>query len=111
MIQVGDMKFVDFDETLDRDLGPKGTSKRDEFERDVDASVRAYRLGEAIKQARISQNLTQEQLGEKIGVQKSQISRLERGKSISLSSISRIFRAMNIPVSLEMGSLGKVALW
>ncbi len=111
MIQVGDMKFIDFEETLDRDLGPVGTSKRDNFERNVDEAVHAYKLGEAIKQARLSQNLTQEQLGEKIGVQKAQISRLERGKSISLSSITRVFKAMGIPLSLEMGKMGKVALW
>lgn len=111
MIQVGDMKFIDFEETLDRDLGPVGTSKRDNFERNVDEAVHAYKLGEAIRQARLSQNLTQEQLGEKIGVQKAQISRLERGKSISLSSITRVFKAMGIPVSLEMGQIGKVALW
>lgn len=111
MIQVGDMKFIDFEETLDRDLGPIGTSKRDEFERDVDETVHAYKLGEAIKQARLSQHLTQEQLGERIGVQKAQISRLERGKSISLSSITRLFRAMGIPLTLEMGKIGRVALW
>ncbi len=111
MIQVGDMKFIDFEETLDRDLGPVGTSRRDNFERNVDEAVHAYKLGEAIKQARLSQNLTQEQLGEKIGVQKAQISRLERGKSISLSSITRVFKAMGIPLSLEMGQIGKVALW
>lgn len=111
MIQVGDMKFIDFEETLDRDLGPVGTSKRDNFERNVDEAVHAYKLGKAIRQARLSQNLTQEQLGEKIGVQKAQISRLERGKSISLSSITRVFKAMGIPLSLEMGKIGKVALW
>ncbi len=111
MIQVGDMKFIDFEETLDRDLGPVGTSRRDNFERNVDEAVHAYKLGEAIRQARLSQNLTQEQLGEKIGVQKAQISRLERGKSISLSSITRVFKAMGIPLSLEMGKMGKVALW
>ena len=86
MIQIGDMKFIDFEETLDRDLGPVGTSRRDNFERNVDEAVHAYKLGEAINQARLSQNLTQEQLGEKIGVQKAQISRLERGKSISTST-------------------------
>ncbi|MBR5061732.1 MAG: helix-turn-helix transcriptional regulator [Prevotella sp.] len=111
MIQVGDMKFIDFEETLDRDFGPVGTPRRDEFERNVDESVHAYKLGEAIRQARISQNLTQEQLGKKVGVQKAQISRLERGKSISLSNITRIFKAMGIPLTLEMGNIGKVALW
>ena len=30
MEQVGDMKFIDFEETLDRDLGIVGPPKRDE---------------------------------------------------------------------------------
>lgn len=111
MKQVGDMNFIDFEEILDRDLGPVGTPERDNFERSVDEAVHAYRLGEAIKQARLSKNLTQEQLGERIGVQKAQISRLERGKSVSLANITRVFKAMGIPVALEMSGVGKVALW
>lgn len=111
MKQVGDMKLYDFDEFLDEEYGPVGTSERDEFERDVDECVSAYRLGEAIKKARISKNLTQEQLGEKVGVQKSQISRLERGRSISLGSMTRVFKAMGIPLTLEVGNIGKVSLW
>lgn len=111
MKEADNMKFIDFEDTLDRDLGPLGTSRRDDFERDVDEYVQAYKLGEAIKRARLSQHLTQEQLGEKIGVQKSQISRLESGRSVSLSSITRLFKAMGIPLNLEIGNLGKVALW
>ncbi len=42
MEQVGDMKFIDFEDVLDRDLGKVGTPKRDEFERKVDESVRAH---------------------------------------------------------------------
>ena len=41
MEKIGDMKFIDFDDMLDRDLGKVGTPKRDEFERKVDESVRA----------------------------------------------------------------------
>jgi len=40
MEQIGDMKFVDFEEILERDLGKIGTPKRDEFERKVDESVK-----------------------------------------------------------------------
>jgi transcriptional regulator with XRE-family HTH domain len=72
--------------------------------------LQAYHIGEAIKQARLTKNLTQEQLGEKIGVQKSQISRLERGKSITLSSLMRLFSAMEIPLTLDMEGVGKISL-
>ena len=105
------MKLYDFEELLEEDYGPIGTPARDAFERDVDEAVHAYKLGEAIKQARLSQNLTQAELGEKVGIQKSQVSRLERGRSISLSSMTRVFRAMGIPLTLEVGNIGKVALW
>lgn len=111
MKKVGDMKLYDFEELLEEDYGPIGTPERDEFERSVDEAVHAYKVGEAIRQARISKNLTQEQLGERMGVQKSQISRLEKGKSISFSSLTRAFKALGIPLSLDMAGLGKVALW
>jgi transcriptional regulator with XRE-family HTH domain len=56
--------------------------------------------------------MTQEQLGEKIGVQRAQISKLEKGHCISLPSISRAFKALGITTaSLDLGALGKVALW
>lgn len=64
MRQIGDMKFYDFEEILDEDLGPIGSPKRDEFESRVDESVRAYKLGEAKKKARMLQ--TQTHLGEKV---------------------------------------------
>ena len=55
-------------------------------------------------------NLTQEQLGERIGVQRSQISRLEKGKSITVASLMKLFRAMDVPLTLEMEGVGKVSL-
>ena len=67
MTKVGDMKLYDFEELLEEDYGPIGTPERDEFERSVDEAVHAYKVGEAIRQARISKNLTQEQLGERMG--------------------------------------------
>jgi ribosome-binding protein aMBF1 (putative translation factor) len=105
------MKVYTLEEMEDRHIGKVGTPERDRYEQELSEELHAYHLGEAIKEARLSRNMTQEQLGEKIGVQKSQISRLEKGRSISLSSMARIFRAMNIPLSLEIGGVGKVALW
>ena len=39
MEQVGDMKFIDFEEVLDRDLGKVGTPERDAFESSGDEAV------------------------------------------------------------------------
>ena len=104
------MKLYSFEELLDEDYGPIGTPERDEFERDVDEAVQAYRVGEAIKQARKAQRLTQAQLGEKMGVQRAQVYRLESGKSITLTSMMRAFRALGVQVALDMKGIGRVAL-
>ena len=104
------MKVYTLDEVKDEFIGKVGTPKRDKYEQDLKEEIQAYFVGEAIKQARKAKNLTQEQLGERIGVQKAQISRLERGKSITLSSMIRIFKAMDITATLDLGSVGKVAL-
>ncbi len=100
------------DEVLDEHFGKVGTPRRDVFERSVAASVHAYHIGEAIKKARLQQNLTQEELGERIGVKRAQISRLEKGYSISIPTMSRVFQALGVATAtLDLGAIGKVALW
>ena len=106
------MKLTPFEDLLDEFYGEIGTPNRDEFERKVDEAVHAYRIGEAIKKARMEQNLTQEELGVRVGVKKSQISRLERGYSITIPTMSRVFKALGITTAtLDLGHIGKVALW
>ena len=110
MRTVGDMKLYSFDELLEEDLGPVGTPERDKFESSVDESVHAYHVGKAIKQAREAKKLTQAELGEIMGVQRSQVCRLESGKSITLNSMMRAFKALGVQLALEMKGIGKVAL-
>lgn len=113
MEKVGRFNVYSLGEVLDEALGPIGTPERDEHERKVAEAVHAYRIGEAIKQERLKQNLTQEELGAKIGVKKSQISKLESGKGIiTLPTMSRVFKALGITTAtLDLGAAGKVALW
>lgn len=101
------MKFYTENETLDAVIGKKGTSARREY----DAQMDDFLIGEAIRQARISKNLTQEQLGELVGVKKAQISKLENGGNITIRTVARIFQAMGINAMLDLGAMGKVALW
>lgn len=112
MEQVGNLKLYTLEEVLDEQIGKVGTPARDEHDRKVEEALHAYRIGEAIKAERIRQNLTQEQLGEKIGVKKAQISKMERGYSITIPTMSRVFKALGIATAyLELGRVGKVALW
>lgn len=101
------------EELNDEIWGPIGTPERDEMEAQLNEHMEAYFFGAAIKKARKAQNLTQEELGERIGVRKAQISKLEKGKSvITLPTISKVFRALGVTTAaLDLGSLGKIALW
>ena len=101
------MNFYTEEEIIDKHIGVKGTPNRDKFEEDL----HSFLIGEALKQARQSKNLTQEELGSLIGVQRAQISRIESGKNLTFSTIARAFKAMNISAKLEIGSLGNFALW
>lgn len=104
-----DKLYYTWEETKDLFLGEVGTIARDKFEKEVDEALEAYRLGEKIREARKQAGLTQEQLGEKIGVQKSQISKMEKGKSVTLPKLRQIFRALDMPFTLDFGPLGKLA--
>lgn len=107
------MKFTPADELIDAVWGKVGTPERDAMEAQLKEDIQAYFVGEAIKKAWLRQNLTQEELGERVGVKRSQICKLESGKSsITLSTMSRVFKALGITTAtLDLGIAGKVALW
>ena len=69
-------------------------------------------IGKVIKAERKRQGLTQQQLGERMGVQKAQVSKIENGKSPAYSSILRAFKALGAKTaSIDLGDLGRVDLW
>ncbi len=95
------MKMMTLDQLKDIDLGKVGTPERDKYEFDL----RMELLGQMIKSIRKERNLTQEQLGQLIGVQKSQISKLERNtKNVTIETILKVFSALkaNVKFIIEM---------
>ena len=107
------MHLTPLSEVVDEVWGKTGTTERDAMEKQLKEEVNAYYLGEVIRKVRKAQNLTQEQLGERIGVQRAQISKLEKGASvITLPTMSRVFQALGIATAtLDLGIAGKIALW
>ena len=107
------MKLIPADNMKDKLWGKRGTPEREAMEAKLKEDVNAYIVGEAIRKARLAQNLTQEQLGERIGVQRAQISKLEKGTSvITLPTMSRVFQVLGIATAtLDLGIAGKIALW
>ncbi len=87
------------DQVTDEIIGKKGTLEREQFEYDLKLDV----LGEMIKSTRLERNLTQEQLGELIGVQKAQISKLERNaNNVTLSTILKVFKALKAKIKFKI---------
>ena len=92
-------EYKRFEDLEDKYFGKKGTPDRDEYEFDLKMEL----IGEKIKQLRIQNNLTQSQLGDLIGVKRSQISKLEHGNhSASVSTIMKVFQAMKAKVKLRI---------
>jgi DNA-binding XRE family transcriptional regulator len=78
-----------WDDHLDKKYGKPGTSSREKYEQEFEA----FKLGVLIQEARKRQNLTQQQLAEKVGTTKNYISRIENNASdIRLSTLMRIIR-------------------
>ena len=93
------MKKHTLEELTDKYIGKEGTPNRERF----DFELRTDVIGEIIKKARIEQNMTQEQLGQMIGVQKSQISKIENNtKDVRFSTILRVFDALKAQVNLSV---------
>ena len=107
------MELIPADDMKDKLWGKRGTPKREAMETRLKEDVNAYFIGEAIRKARLAQKLTQEELGERIGVQRAQISKLEKGTSvITLPTMIRVFQALGIATAtLDLGIAGKIALW
>ena len=60
-------------------------------------------LGRMIKTARQERNLTQEQLGELIGVQKSQIYKLESSaNNATIDTIIKVFKALKSEINFNV---------
>lgn len=83
-------------EIKDKVYGKKGTERRDNLERESES----FRIGLLLKKARESQNMTQEELGQKVDKKRTYISRVENnGSNITLSTLFDI---------VEKGLGGKV---
>jgi HTH-type transcriptional regulator / antitoxin HipB len=77
------------DEILDKKYGKAGTPKREKWEQDFES----FRLGVLLEEARIKLGMTQAELAEKCGTNKSYISRIENDASdIRLSTLMKIIQ-------------------
>ncbi len=98
------MKTYSLDEVTDKYIGKRGTSEREEFENELRLDL----IGQAIKQARKERKLTQAQLGELIGVQKAQISKIENHLTDArFDTILKVFKALNAKINFNVELLNQ----
>lgn len=82
-------KLTSFDDHLNKEYGEPGTETRTIFEE----AFETFKIGVISQEARKKQQLTQQELAEKVGTTKNYISRIENNASdIRLSTLMRIIR-------------------
>ena len=98
-METNKFKTISLDSMIDKHIGEIGTEKRDNFEKELRIDL----LGSAIKQVRQEKKLTQEQLGELVGVQKAQISKIENSvKNARFDTIIKVFTALGATVNFNV---------
>jgi DNA-binding XRE family transcriptional regulator len=93
------LKTYTLDEVKDEIIGKVGTPKRDSYEYELNMEVLSF----MIKKARQERNLTQAQLGDLVGVQKAQISKLENSaNSATVDTILKVFKALKAEINFNV---------
>ncbi len=93
------MKTVYIDTLVDKHIGKLGTKQREDFEEELRLDI----LGHKIKELRKSKNMTQEQLGDLIGVKKAQISKIENSfTNARFEKILKVFRALDTKIKFTI---------
>lgn len=93
------LKTYTLSEMKDMYIRIEGSKERDEYEYELRMDI----IGKMIKQARQERNLTQEQLGALIGVQKSQISKLESSaNSATIDTVIKVFKALKAEINFRV---------
>lgn len=99
-------KIYNVSEELNQVFGAHGTESRKEAERQAWKESNAQILLDARKQS----GMTQSELAEKIGADKSYVSRIERGLTVpSISTFYRMVSAMGLSVELREYSVFEAA--
>ncbi len=93
------MKTYTLEEVQDKLIGKIGTPERGRFEYELQIEI----IGHAIRQTRKERNLTQEELGKLIGVQKAQISWIESNASnVTIDTLIKVFKALQAKVKFQV---------
>ena len=95
-------KLHNVNEKLDKKYGAPGTPEREDF----DAKSIAWYYGEILRDRRKELKITQQELAEKVGKERSYIARIEKGETdMQLSCFVRIARALGLELIPAIGGV------
>ena len=94
-----ELEMFTLDQIKDEFIGEIGTEKRTLYEQELQIEI----LGDLIKKIRLERNMTQEELGKLIGVQRAQISKLENNTTnVTVDTILRVFSALKAKINFNV---------
>ena len=94
-----ELEMFTFDQIKDEFIGEIGTKRRTLYEQELQLEI----MGEMIKKVRLERNLTQEELGKLVGVQRAQISKLENSTTnVTMETILKVFGALKAKVNFSV---------
>lgn len=65
---------------------------------------RLENIGSIIRDERLRKGLTQEELGERVGVGKAQISKIESGKGLTIKTVTKVLDALGLSASVVLNN-------
>ena len=92
-------KYKTLEQLEDKYYGAKGSPSRSQYEYELEMEIISVKL----RQLRREKNLTQAKLGKMVGVQKAQISKLERSaNNTTIATILKVFQALDAKVMIRI---------
>lgn len=90
--------LINIDDLMDSKYGKVGTPEREEFRREA----QTYYFGQLIHDARKKEGMTQTELAQKSGLDKSYISRIEKGLiEPGIGTFNRIIEALGLRLDVS----------
>jgi ribosome-binding protein aMBF1 (putative translation factor) len=99
-------QYHSLEEITNKYIGAKGSAERENFDADVEAAL----IGAAIKDARKAKNMTQKELGERVGVQTAQISKIESGRNLTISTIVKVLKGLGLTADFSISGIKPITL-
>jgi len=94
-----ELKMFTLDQIKNEFIGEMGTENRILYEQELHLEL----IGEMIRKVRLQRNLTQQELGKLVGVQRAQISKLEKNTTnVKMETILKVFSALKAKIHFNV---------